>query len=196
MSEYWPGYEYPGYPASPITTSWSWRSSSWKLTLKQKKSLQEMGEPREHPFLYSDLWQCSSHIFNCQNFFSCKSIIPSGFQWEQCFVLQYWRKVPLAEFPASPERIHVTGRVDPHLGKVEISLDFILENCHYWDSFVLYSSYSFDDRSHLTQVTWVCQALIPPTLASLRLVWRTVCWGEDLIARSLQYQLLEVILCA
>ena len=78
----------------------------------------------------------------------------------QCFVLQYWRKVPLAEFPASPERIHVTGRVDPHLGKVERSLDLILENCHYWDSFVLYSSSSFNNRSH-----WVCQALIPPILA-------------------------------
>ena len=64
--------------------------------------------------------------------------------------MQYWRKVPLAEFPASLERIHVTGRVDPHLGKVERSLDLILENCHYWDSFVLYSSSSFDDRSHLS----------------------------------------------
>ena len=36
---------------------------------------------REHPFLYGDLWQCSSNIFNCQKHFSSKSIIPSGFQW-------------------------------------------------------------------------------------------------------------------
>ena len=50
----------------------------------------------------------------------------------------------------------------------------------------------------MTDLTWVCQAPIPPPLASswLFLKWSTVCWGEDLIARSLQYQLQEVVLCA
>ena len=66
------------------------------------------------------------------------------------FCLAILEKSSPRRVPSLSGEIHITGRVDPHLGKVERSLDLILENCHYWDSFVLYSSSSFNNRSHLS----------------------------------------------
>ena len=67
-----------------------------------------------------------------------------------CWVLQYWTKLSLRELPAILERIHLRGRVDPQLSEIKSPLDLELQNCHYWNSFVLHGSSGFDHGPHLS----------------------------------------------